>query len=82
MFYLILNYVCQYLLCELTIVLHMHLLCRHEFKQNHGEWIKTVKPSLDPTVSSQVREVTAKEVENCQAVRNEMRATLDLLLKV
>lgn len=41
-----------------------------------------MKPSLDPTVSSQVREVTAKEVENCQAVRNEMRAALDLLLKV
>lgn len=63
----------------------MLLLCRHEFKQNHGEWIKTVKPSLDPAVSTQVREeldVTAKEVENCQSVRNEMRAALDLLLKV
>lgn len=62
----------------------MQTLKRHEFKQHHGEWIKNVKPSLDPAVSTQVREgfdVTAKDVEICQSVRNEMRAAMDLLLK-
>lgn len=63
----------------------MNALHRHEFKQNHEEWIKSVKPTLDPVISAQLREgldVTDKEVENCLSVRNELRSALNLLLKV
>ncbi|KAI5660282.1 hypothetical protein M9H77_29075 [Catharanthus roseus] len=62
----------------------MQVLKRHEFKQNHEEWIKSVKPTLDPVISAQLREgldVTDKEVENCLSVRNELRSALNLLLK-
>ncbi|XP_016477976.1 translocon at the outer membrane of chloroplasts 64-like [Nicotiana tabacum] len=62
----------------------MHTLKRHEFKQNHLEWINAAKPNLDPVISAQMQggpEITDSNIENCHAVRNEMRSALNDLLK-
>lgn len=61
------------------------MYCRHEFLQNHGDWINTVKPDIDPVISSQVREnpeLTNEEIENLNAIRNETRVAIGSLLKV
>ena len=63
-------------------VLHVH---RYEFKQYHDEWIKSVKPTLDPVISVQLQQdldMAEAEIENCHAVRDEMRSALNFLLKV
>ncbi|RVW21395.1 Translocon at the outer membrane of chloroplasts 64 [Vitis vinifera] len=58
---------------------------QHEFKHNHEEWINSVKPILDASISSQlhdVLEVADTEIENCQSARMEIRSALNSLLKV
>ena len=63
--------------------LGMH--CRHEFLQDHGDWINTVKPAIDPVISSQVcenAELTNEEIENLNAIRNQTRVAINSLLKV
>lgn len=62
----------------------MHILRRHEFKQNHLEWINAAKPNLDPAISAQMQgalEITDTNIDSCHAIRNEMRSTLNDLLK-
>ncbi|VVA98053.1 unnamed protein product [Arabis nemorensis] len=62
----------------------MQLLQRHEFIKNHGDWINTVKPTIDPVISSQVYEnpeLTNEEIENLNAIRNQMRVAIGSLLK-
>lgn len=62
----------------------MHMLRRHEFKQNHLEWIDDAKPNLDPVISSQMQgalEITDTIIDSCHAIRNEMRSALNDLLK-
>ncbi|KAL0816600.1 hypothetical protein Bca101_073044 [Brassica carinata] len=62
----------------------MQLLQRHEFLQNHGDWINTVKPAIDPVISSQVcenAELTNEEIENLNAIRNQTRVAINSLLK-
>ncbi|RVX18098.1 Translocon at the outer membrane of chloroplasts 64 [Vitis vinifera] len=57
---------------------------QHEFKHNHEEWINSVKPILDASISSQlhdVLEVADTEIENCQSARMEIRSALNSLLK-
>ncbi|KAG2315852.1 hypothetical protein Bca52824_018974 [Brassica carinata] len=63
----------------------MQLLQRHEFLQNHEDWINTVKPAIDPVISSQLSEnpvLTNEEVENLNAIRNQTRAAINSLLKI
>lgn len=62
----------------------MHILRRHEFKQNHLEWINAAKPNLDPVISTQMQgalEITDTNIDSCHAVRKEMRTALNDLLK-
>ncbi|KAG8388037.1 hypothetical protein BUALT_Bualt02G0083500 [Buddleja alternifolia] len=62
----------------------MQVLKRHEFKQNHYEWINSVKPPLDPLISAQISEVsefTDAEIEKCQTIRSELRSAINVLLK-
>uniref|UniRef100_A0A5B7B3V0 Amidase domain-containing protein n=1 Tax=Davidia involucrata TaxID=16924 RepID=A0A5B7B3V0_DAVIN len=62
----------------------MQLMKRHEFKHNHEEWINSVKPALDPVISAQIHEkleMADTEIENCHAIRSEMRSALNSLLK-
>ncbi|CAA2968269.1 outer envelope 64, mitochondrial [Olea europaea subsp. europaea] len=62
----------------------MFLLQRYEFKINHEEWIKSVKPKFGPDVSDCVQAaITSKtdSIKNLYKVRMEMRAALQSLLK-
>ncbi|KAI8024186.1 Amidase 1 [Camellia lanceoleosa] len=56
---------------------------RHEFKNNHGEWVSTVKPDLGPGISERVWEAMRSTDENIDvfaSVKTELRAALTALL--
>ena len=58
---------------------------RYEFKNNHGEWVGTVKPDLGPGISERVWEAvktTDENVDVCHSVKTELRAALNALLGV
>ncbi|KAL7157158.1 hypothetical protein ABFS83_02G059000 [Erythranthe nasuta] len=62
----------------------MLFLQRHEFKTNHEEWIKSVKPKLSSDVSNRVSaaiNTTQENVKTLYKVRIEMRTALKSLLK-
>ncbi|GER47183.1 glutamyl-tRNA(Gln) amidotransferase subunit A [Striga asiatica] len=62
----------------------MLLLQRYEFKTNHEEWVKSVKPKLDPVVSSRVWSAintTQENIKSLYKVRMDMRAALKSFLK-
>ncbi|CAN4086608.1 unnamed protein product [Withania somnifera] len=62
----------------------MHILRRHEFKENHLEWINDAKPNLDPVISTQMQgalEITDANIDSCHTIRNEMCSALNDLLK-
>lgn len=59
--------------------------CRHEFKHNHGEWISSVKPVLDPAISAEIYETVETadtDIEHYKSIRDEMRSAIYSLLKV
>ncbi|XP_021817545.1 amidase 1 [Prunus avium] len=61
----------------------MRLLQRYEFKNNHGEWVSTVRPDLGPGIAERVWEAvrtTDENVDVCHFVKNEFRAALTDLL--
>ncbi|XAR49106.1 Amidase [Bertholletia excelsa] len=61
----------------------MRLLQRHEFKNNHGEWVTTVKPNLGPGIFERVWNAVGTTDENidiCHSVKAELRAALTGLL--
>ncbi|KAL8027513.1 hypothetical protein ABFX02_14G099400 [Erythranthe guttata] len=63
----------------------MLLLQRYEFKTNHEEWIRSVKPKLGSDISNRVWaaiNTTQENVKSLYKVRTEMRAALQSLLKV
>ncbi|CAI9113682.1 OLC1v1014331C1 [Oldenlandia corymbosa var. corymbosa] len=62
----------------------MQMLRRYEFKQNHLDWINSVKPTLDPIILAQLSQDSCTmetEIDNCHALRSEIRTALSLLLK-
>ncbi|KAK3027477.1 hypothetical protein RJ639_041083 [Escallonia herrerae] len=57
---------------------------KYEFKTNHEEWVKSVRPRLGPDVSDRVLAAITTPHENIKSlykVRTEMRAALQNLLK-
>ncbi|XP_062084718.1 amidase 1 [Humulus lupulus] len=61
----------------------MRLLQRYEFKNNHGEWVKAIKPDLGPGISERVYEAleaTDENIDVCRSVKTEIRAALTELL--
>ncbi|XP_015578882.1 outer envelope protein 64, mitochondrial isoform X2 [Ricinus communis] len=59
-------------------------LQRYEFKTNHEEWVKSVKPKLAPDVSNRVLAAINATYENVKVlykIRSEMRAATQSLLK-
>ncbi|KAK9166959.1 hypothetical protein Scep_002150 [Stephania cephalantha] len=59
-------------------------LQRYEFKTNHEEWIKTIKPRSAPDVSERVFaaiNTTHENIKTFYKVRTELRAALHSLLK-
>lgn len=62
-----------------------HALFRCEFKINHEEWIKSVKPKLGSNASEDVLAAIKTSYDDMKAlykVRTEMRIALQSLLKV
>ncbi|CAN8258951.1 unnamed protein product [Cochlearia groenlandica] len=62
----------------------MKLVQRHEFLQNHGDWINTLKPAIDPAISSRVcenSELTSEDIEILIEIRSQMRLAISSLLK-
>ncbi|XVF06118.1 hypothetical protein REPUB_Repub06bG0020200 [Reevesia pubescens] len=62
----------------------MRLLQRYEFKNNHAEWVTTVKPNLGPGLSERIWDAIRTTYENidvCNSVRSELRAALTDLLQ-
>ncbi|XP_058183248.1 amidase 1-like isoform X5 [Rhododendron vialii] len=58
---------------------------RSEFKNNHGEWVSTIKPDLGPGISERVWAAVRSTDENldvCHSVKTELRAALTALLGV
>ncbi|XP_058183391.1 amidase 1-like isoform X3 [Rhododendron vialii] len=56
---------------------------RYEFKNNHGEWVSTIKPDLGPGISERVWTAVRSTDENldvCHSVKTELRAALTALL--
>ncbi|KAM7481170.1 hypothetical protein LguiB_005753 [Lonicera macranthoides] len=56
---------------------------RYEFKNNHGEWVSTVKPDLGPGISERIWEAlqsTDENIDACHPVKNELRSALTALL--
>ncbi|TXG65549.1 hypothetical protein EZV62_006824 [Acer yangbiense] len=63
----------------------MRSLERYEFKNNHGEWVTTVKPDLGPGISERVWEAvrtTVEKIDVCQSMKTELRDALTDLLGV
>ncbi|KAL8533164.1 hypothetical protein ACS0TY_009423 [Phlomoides rotata] len=61
----------------------MRLLQRYEFKNNHGDWVRSVKPNLGPGISERVWEALSATDENidvCCLLKSEIRAALSDLL--
>ncbi|XP_058183278.1 amidase 1-like isoform X2 [Rhododendron vialii] len=59
------------------------LLERSEFKNNHGEWVSTVKPDLGSGISERVWAAVRSTDENidvCHSVKTELHAALTALL--
>lgn len=68
-----------------TIIWHLLLLFRYEFKTIYEEWVKSAKPRLGYNVFERVLEAintTQDNIKILYKVRNEMRAALQRLLKV
>ncbi|XP_050258714.1 translocon at the outer membrane of chloroplasts 64 [Quercus robur] len=62
----------------------MQFIQRHEFKHNHGEWISSVKPVLDPAISAEIYETVETadtDIERYKSIRDEMRSAIYSLLK-
>ncbi|CAN1232783.1 Amidase 1 [Linum perenne] len=61
----------------------MRLLQRHEFKNNHGEWVSKVNPNLGPGLAERIWEAvqtTVENVDHCRSVKAELRDALSDLL--
>ncbi|CAO2185168.1 unnamed protein product [Urochloa humidicola] len=62
----------------------MRCLQRSEFKANHAEWVKTVKPNLGPGIRERVYEAVTSEdgpMEDFHALRTEFKSALSALVK-
>ncbi|KAL1553920.1 Outer envelope protein 64, chloroplastic [Salvia divinorum] len=62
----------------------MQIIKCSEFRKNHDEWINSVKPTLDPVISAQLREasdITDADIGKCHRIRIELRSAIDALVK-
>ncbi|KAL0452133.1 UNVERIFIED_CONTAM: Amidase 1 [Sesamum latifolium] len=61
----------------------MRLLQRYEFKNNHGEWVRSANPHLGPGISERVLDAlrtTDESIDVCCLLKSELRAALSDLL--
>lgn len=58
---------------------------RWEFKENHEEWLTTVKPDLAPALAARIKaalETNSHSVPLVQRIKDEARYAINDLLKV
>jgi hypothetical protein len=55
---------------------------RREFRDQHMEWINSVKPAVDARIVNNLSNDGDPAIDNCQQARNEARLALGGLLKV
>lgn len=55
---------------------------RREFKDQHMEWINSVKSAVDARIVSDLSDDGDSDIDGCQDVRKEARSALSELLKV
>lgn len=65
----------------LALASAMRLLHKREFKDQHMEWINSVKPDVDARIVSSLSETGDLDIDSCQNARNEARLALSTLLK-
>ncbi|WVZ60231.1 hypothetical protein U9M48_010282 [Paspalum notatum var. saurae] len=65
----------------LALASAMRSLHKHEFKDQHMEWINSVKPDVDARIVSSLSENGGLDMDSCQNARNEARLALSALLK-
>ncbi|TVU00832.1 hypothetical protein EJB05_53731, partial [Eragrostis curvula] len=59
----------------------MRLLHKCEFKDQHMEWINSVKAAVDARIVSNLSNDADSVIDSCQDTRNEVRLALNALLK-
>lgn len=59
----------------------MQFLHKHEFKDQHMEWINSVKPAVDACIVGNLSDDGESTINNSQDARKEVRAALGALLK-
>ncbi|KAK4345596.1 hypothetical protein RND71_035772 [Anisodus tanguticus] len=73
----------SYIPSLLALSTAMRLLQKYEFKENHGEWVSTVNPSLGPGIAERVWDAlksTDENIDVCHSVKAELvEALADLL---
>ncbi|XP_019187669.1 PREDICTED: amidase 1 [Ipomoea nil] len=73
----------EYIPSLLALSNAMRLLQRYEFKENHGEWVSTIKPNLGPGIAERVWEAlktTDEKIDVCLSVKAELKEALAALL--
>ncbi|KAJ1293957.1 hypothetical protein BS78_01G109600 [Paspalum vaginatum] len=65
----------------LALASAMRSLHKSEFKDQHMEWINSVKPDVDARIVSSLSENGGSDIDSCQNARNEARRALSTLLK-
>nr|GMD40468.1 amidase 1 [Ipomoea batatas] len=73
----------EYIPSLLALSNAMRLLQRYEFKENHGEWVSTIKPNLGPGIAERVWEAlktTDEKIDVCLSVKAELKEALVALL--
>ncbi|XP_031103163.1 amidase 1 isoform X2 [Ipomoea triloba] len=73
----------EYIPSLLALSNAMRLLQRYEFKENHGEWISTIKPNLGPGIAERAWEAlktTDEKIDVCLSVKAELKEALVALL--
>lgn len=59
----------------------MQLLHKHEFKDQHMEWINSVKSAVDSCIVGNLSDDGDSTIDSCQDARTEVRLALNALLK-
>lgn len=55
---------------------------RHEFRDQHNEWINSAKSAVDASIVGNLSDGGDSTIDTLQATRKEVRLALNALLKV
>ncbi|XP_072991305.1 translocon at the outer membrane of chloroplasts 64 [Typha latifolia] len=64
-----------------SLAVAMRSLLKHEFKNNHLDWINSVHPAVDSNIMNDLSEDSNADVDYYQSVRDQARLAVNSLLK-